>query len=388
MPAGRRRVLVVTRNLPPLRGGMERLNQHLLEELAVEFDVRVCCPRESIAGLPARVSGRGAPLQPLPVFLASSAANVFGEARRFRPHLVLAGSGLTAPLARLAARAAGAPAMAYLHGLDLIAPSRVYQRLWVPQFPRLDAVLVNSRHTAGLAAAAGVTASHIHLLHPGVEAPEWEPQSGNNFRQRFSIPAQSPILLSVGRLTPRKGIAEFIEAALPALIARVPSACLVIIGGEALHSLKGGGQGQRARIESIVRRLGLQEHVRLLGEVDDPTLNAAWFAARALVFPVLDLPGDVEGFGMVAVEAAAHGLHTVAFAVGGVADAVADPLSGALFPPGDYAGMTQALIRQCTVPDPATAITGRRNHARRFEWTRFGERLREVCSRVIDEKAL
>ena len=64
-------------------------------------------------------------------------------------------------------------------------------------------------------------------------------------------------------------------------------------------------------------RWGWQRTSACLARVDDQRLSDAYFAADVMVFPVLDLPGDVEGFGMVAVEAAAHGLPTVAFAVGG-----------------------------------------------------------------------
>src|SRR3546814_12930756 len=59
-------------------------------------------------------------------------------------------------------------------------------------------------------------------------------------------------------------------------------------------------------------------------------------AASAHIFPVREIPGDPEGFGMVAVEAAAHGVPTIAFATGGIVDAVAEGESGRLIRPGDY----------------------------------------------------
>ncbi|MDR3416690.1 MAG: glycosyltransferase family 4 protein [Nevskia sp.] len=383
MPPGKPRVLVVTRNLPPLRGGMERLNHHLLRELAAAFEVRVCCPHECLAALPQGLVGSGVPLRPLPGFVAASAVKALTLAVRFRPDLVLAGSGLTAPMARLAAAAVGARSVAYLHGLDIAADHWAYRRLWVRQFPALSAVLVNSRHTAGLATRAGVPAERVSIVHPGVELPPWEPALGAEFRQRFGL-GDRPLLLSLGRLTARKGLVEFVEQVMPGLAGVLPEVVLAVIGGEAVHALKGGGGGQLERLQASIRRLGLERQVRLLGEQDDRTARGAFFASRALVFPVLDLPGDVEGFGMVAIEAAAHGVPTLGFAVGGVPDAVAEPRSGSLFRPGDYAALAAALQRLCAAADEDEAARlRRRDFAAEFEWSRFGQRMRAVCGAVL-----
>ena len=72
-------------------------------------------------------------------------------------------------------------------------------------------------------------------------------------------------------------------------------------------------------------------------------LHAAYAEADALVFPVLELPGDVEGFGMVALEAAAHGLPTFGFRSGGVPDAVQEGRTGELVSASDYGGLAERL---------------------------------------------
>jgi len=383
MAAGKPRLLFVTRNLPPLRGGMERLNAHLLQELATAFEVAVCCPAECRPVLPQDIDVRTAPLRPLSRFLLGSAASAVMLARHLRPQLVLAGSGLTVPLVRMAAAVSGARSGAYLHGLDIVVNHRVYRRLWVPQFRALDLVLVNSRHTAGLAVRAGVSAQRLNIVHPGVEMPDWDPTKAAEFRQRFGL-GDRPLLLSVGRLTARKGLAEFIEAVMPGLVAAVPGLVLAVIGGEASNSLKSDGAGQLQRIRHTIERLALQNQVKLLGEQDDATVCGALFASTALVFPVLDIPGDIEGFGMVAVEAAAHGVRTIAFAVGGVVDAIDDPVSGSLVPAGDYAAMKDKLIQLLVAGGPAAqARQESRDFAAGFRWELFGERVRSVCMGVV-----
>jgi phosphatidylinositol alpha-1,6-mannosyltransferase len=107
----------------------------------------------------------------------------------------------------------------------------------------------------------------------------------------------------------------------------------------------------------------------MLGRLDEAALHDAYFASDLHVFPIRDLPHDPEGFGMVAVEAAAHGLASVAYACGGVADAVGEGVSGHLVGPGDSAGFADAVLRLLERPLPAEAVRG---FAQAFAWPRFG----------------
>ncbi len=129
MGEARRRLLLITRNFPPLWGGMERLNWHIADELAREYAVTVVGPAGAAAHAPAGVSVIEAPLRPLWRFLLLATWRALRAARRSRPAVVLAGSGLTAPLAWLAARLSGARCGAYVHGLDLIVSHPVYRAL-------------------------------------------------------------------------------------------------------------------------------------------------------------------------------------------------------------------------------------------------------------------
>jgi phosphatidylinositol alpha-1,6-mannosyltransferase len=95
-----------------------------------------------------------------------------------------------------------------------------------------------------------------------------------------------------------------------------------------------------------------------------------------------DTPGDVEGFGMVAIEAALFGLPTVAFAVGGVVDAIEDGRSGYLIYPGQYQEFAQIIIRYLTTPGSAVTSGACMSHAKKYSWDSFGERLRGVCKSI------
>lgn len=375
----RSRVLLVTRNFPPLWGGMERLNWHMADELSREYAVTVVGPAGAAAQAPDNVTVIEVPLRPLWRFLLLASWRSLRAARRSRPSVVLAGSGLTAPMVWLAARFSGARCGAYVHGLDVIATHPVYRLVWRPFLRRMDRIIANSRHTAGLARSAGVDPARIEIVHPGVTLPTLDPQARARFRARHGL-GEVPLLLSVGRLTARKGLAEFVAGVLPRIVAAMPQALLVVIGGEPADALHGGSDGGATRVRLAAASAGVQDHLRFLGPASDAELSEAYQAADVLVFPVRALAGDVEGFGMVAVEAAAHGLPTVAYATGGVTDAVAEGESGALLAPGDDAGFAAATLRLLAQPIPPER--GRR-FAERFAWPWFGAAMAGQIARLL-----
>ena len=382
------RILLVSRNFPPLIGGMERLNQHLLSELEQHYETRLVGPRGATEHVchPERV--RTCPALPIAAFLGCAAIQGILTGRRNPLDLVIAGSGVNAPPAWLTARASGAPWVVYLHGLDILANHMVYQNAVLPIIRRADAWLVNSHATERLAIAAGLDARRIHIVHPGVEVPEAlaAPKQIRDWLEAKDL-GDRPLVLSVGRLTRRKGLLEFVTQALPQLLTAHPQALLVVVGEEPHGALPTASLGVSA-LQSAARANGTADNLRFLGHLSDPELALAYQAASALIFPVIEVPGDIEGFGMVAIEAAAHGLPTVAFAVGGVPDAVQEGISGHLIPPGDYATMTSRLIALLSRGRAATDTAACQGFATRFAWHQFGSQLRWICETIIDSSRI
>lgn len=329
-------VLLITRNLPPLRGGMERLCLHIAQSFSnSDFELSVIGPEGCAEHLPEKARVNEVPHRSLMRFLLATALAARKATRRSY-RIVIAGSGLAAPIAWWAARRAHAPWVVYLHGLDIIAPSVIYQRCWLPFIRRADMVLVNSCNTRRLAVEHGVPSGTIEILHPGTELPAPDAQSGLAFREAHGL-GDRAVMLAVGRLTHRKGLAEFVREILPRIVAASPDVLLLIVGADADDAVRPAAVSEHARIVRSAEDAGVSGAMRILPPCDDAMLSAAYRAADVHVFPVLDLPHDVEGFGMVAIEAAAHGLPTVAFDVGGVSDAVMDGVSGSLVQAGDHA---------------------------------------------------
>lgn len=380
----RPRIMLITRNLPPLRGGMERLNLHVAATLQAVCDLSVCGPNGCSEHLPpAEVIE--VPHRPLPLFLLRSLIGSLRLGLRSRPQLVIAGSGLTAPIAWLVARLTRAHFVVYLHGLDLVASSQIYRMAWLPFIRRTDLALANSRNTHRLAVERGLPSSKIAILHPGTDLPDPDPSARRQFREEHGI-GERPFLLSVGRLTRRKGVAEFVERSLPTIVAAHPDTYFLVIGGDAVDAVHVAHGSELERVRLAAQAAGVLGSMRFMPPCDEMTLSAAYSAADVHVFPVREVPGDVEGFGMVAIEAAAHGLTTVAFRVGGVADALVNGCTGELVSPDDYRGFSAAVVRAL---QPATDRAARSAECRAtavsFGWETFGSRLRALLS--LDAKS-
>jgi phosphatidylinositol alpha-1,6-mannosyltransferase len=370
-------ILLVTRNFPPLLGGMEKVNHRMLRALQPSWRTALCGPDGSGHYAGSATEVKQSRVKPLPVFLLATLFKALRFAVRCKPTWVIAGSGLTAPIAWAAARLAGGRAAVYLHGLDIVAPSRAYQSLWLPFIRRCDLVLVNSANTAALAHGRGVGSTVTHVLHPGTDLPDLDLEAGIGFRRQHGFGSR-PLLLSVGRLTQRKGLVEFVSKALPLIVSQHSAVLLVVIGEEAIDALHARAGSERERILIAARAHRVEENIRFLGRCDDASLSAAFQAASLHVFPVLDLPGDVEGFGMVALESAAHGLPTVAFKVGGVSDAVENGQTGALIEAGDYVALAAAVTQHLAHARGEASVVSCRAFAATKTWPLFGARLLDL----------
>ncbi len=377
----RPRILLLTRNYPPLWGGMERLVWRMSHELAGRADLRLVLPLGSAPHAPSDAVASEVPGRPIARFLLASARAALLLSRRVRPAWVLAGSGLLAPAALAAARASGARAATYLHGLDAGSAHPAYSALWLPVIRRLDLVIANSRATAAIARGRRVPAERIRVVRPGVDLPEPDPAAREHFRARHGLGGR-PVLLYVGRLTRRKGLVELVRDVLPLVLRERPDAILLVAGDTPAASLHRGTVTREA-VRAAARAANVQAALRFLGVLDGPALDETYFAADVHVFPVRDIPGDPEGFGMVALEAAAHGLPTVAYATGGITEAVADGVSGRLVPPGDPVAFAAAVLELLAAPPPADAM---RKFAERFAWERFGDKLAQALGLEPEEQ--
>jgi len=130
------------------------------------------------------------------------------------------------------------------------------------------------------------------------------------------------------------------------------------------------------QLKDLSRTLGLKEHITFTGGVSDQELHQLVSGADLLVFPVIPIPGDVEGFGIVILEGAIHGVPTVASRSGGIPDAVEEGKSGVLVEPENWPEMISAVSD--LLSDPAARKQLGEYAAERarseFSWQVIGER--------------
>lgn len=349
---------------------MERLMQHSVETLSSKFDVTLLGPKGCSRFSPSNVRSIECPPSPF-LFLLTALLKGWRETNKLSFDIVLGGSGLVSPLTYVLAVKAKARSVVFVHGLDLVVDNWIYQHFFVPFLRRQDRLVANSRNTRQIAIDKGSPADRVWIVNPGSEIP---PESllneAETIRAKLGL-ADKKVVLSVGRMVPRKGLAEFLEKSWPLIIDAQPDAILLVVGDAPDHALLQDARGAK-RLLAAIERCG-KDTVRFLGVVDDEILWNCYAAADVLVFPLIRMKGDVEGFGMVAIEAAASGTPTVAFPVGGVVDAIADGISGSLVPEGDYRSFADAVVSICRGSPPSTSDC--RKHALQFSWEAHGRNL-------------
>jgi phosphatidylinositol alpha-1,6-mannosyltransferase len=358
-------MLVLTPDYPPAPGGIQLL-VHRIVDNATRLRCRVVTlampgadlfDREITRGEVRRVRGL-----PGPKPLSNLALNTRGviEGVRYRPDVILSAHIVTSPAAAALRATLRVPVIQYFHAKEI----GVHQPLARFATRRADASVAVSHYTRELILEAGGNPTSIHCIHPGVDTPS--SIGVENAQAR-------PTVVTIARLEDRYKGHDVLARAMPLVRARIPEVRWVVIGDGPL----------RPSLEAMAAANGLDARtVQLAGAVSDAERDE-WLA-RATVFampsrlPVGGFAG--EGFGIVFLEAGAHGLPVVAGAVGGALDAVVDGETGLLVEPTDHVAVADALTR--LLADPA--LRGRlgqagADRAREFTWSRTAARVEELA---------
>ncbi len=310
--------MFVTRKFPPSVGGMETLAAGVWRSLSADRADSV-------------LISHGGPNRDLVWWLPVSAVRLLVLLVRGGAGTVLTGDALTyvvmAPVARLARR----PCATMVMGLDVTYPNPLYRAVVRPLLRRAPLVIAISRETAERAREVGVAAGRIAVVRLGVAPPPAGPgrpapgAGGDGAHPDLpGVPARAVVLLTLGRLVRRKGVRWFAGEVLPHLPPEV-------------HYAVAGEGPERHAIEEAAAEAGVAGRVHLLGRVDDEARERLLRRADLFVQPNIPVAGDMEGFGLVTVEAALRATPVVAADLEGIRDAVVDGQTGYLLPAGDAA---------------------------------------------------
>ena len=365
------RVLLVTPDFPPARGGIQLLLEQIVHH-APSLEARVLTLRQPDADAYDRdtdLDVRRVATTRIDRRLAALGLNAASlrEALSFRPDVILSGH-VVASLGAIALRKAmRTPFAQYAHADEF----RVRPSLTAAAVRAADATIAVSDYTREMALRVGAAPERVRVIHPGVDLPETV-----SVRR-----ANRPTLLTVATLLFRYKGHDVMVRALPVVRARVPDARWVVIGDGPF----------RPAIESAVRAYGLDGVVDLRGRVSDAERDAWLDRATAFCMPSRVPAEGVggEGFGIAYLEAAAHGMPAIGGDVAGARDAIVDGKTGLLVDPADHLAVAMAATKLLGDPQRAAMMgAAARRHAEQHAWTLVAAQVEELLRDVVDRRAV
>jgi phosphatidyl-myo-inositol dimannoside synthase len=370
------RLLFVSHSLPPLDrpldnlGGMQRVASELDRALAQRADLEYATRFLRAPWKTVHIRSAG--------FLFTSIFGLWRAVRRKEVDVILFSSMVTASLAvplRPVLNRHGVMAAAIVHGLDVTTPARVYQWFVPKVFASLDLVLPVSAATGEQCVKRGLRRDQLRAVRNGVDPDRFpSPEFSRSERRqllgplltRYPLPEDAILICSVGRQVARKGFAWFITE----VMGRLP---------ENVHYWLAGTGPEHAALQEVVGRSESANRVRLLGRVSEEELEALYRGADLLIMPNIPVAGDMEGFGVVMLEAGMNGMPAVGARLEGIAEVITDGENGILVESGHAAGFADAIHGQLS--QPGGLEKGAQNA---YNFTRSNFSWESVASEYVD----
>jgi len=360
-------ILFITRKYPPSVGGMQRFSHKLAAHLARRADIQVIAWGKSQLFLP--------------FFLPMALLRAMWTLSRGTIKVVHLGDCALSPIGMLLRVFYDIPVVVSVHGRDLVFPNRVYQYIISRCLKSMDKCVSEALRRECI--KRGISEERCQAIPNGVDIPDFDTKSSERqmqvFKPMIEQLAGKEVLLTVGRLVEKKGVHHFIEKVLPRLLDRGYDVCYVVVGDGPL----------RGKIERLVRSHDLEGSVFLLGEVpmESEALWALYDIADVFVMPNIPVEGDMEGFGIVSLEAAAAGLCVVASRVDGIPSAIINGENGFLVSPYDVDGYVETIasLLKDTERRRRFGERAREFTLKNYNWRKIARQYLKVFQQVIHE---
>lgn len=384
------RLLYISHSFPPPGrplanvGGMQRM----ATELHTALDAH---PEIDLSSLLLRASWRWTHVRVVP-FTLGLLRRIPRVVERERIDAVLFSSMVTATVAvplRRELGERGITTAAIPVGRDVTLPAGIYQRFVPRVLDALDLVLPISRATAAECARRGAPDHKLHVVPCGVDPARFPSLTNRAVMRRemrgapddptAPLPPGALLLCGVGRHVERKGFAWFTERVMPLLPPDI-------------HLWLAGEGPETPAIQEAIERNGLDGRVRLLGRISENELTRLYRGADLFVMPNIPVPGDMEGFGVVMLEAGLCGLPTIGARLEGIRDAIREGENGTLLPSGDAPAFARAILGYHGDRDALAAASARaaRYTAANFSWSTIVDRyvrvLRQAAGRGASDR--
>ena len=365
------RVLLVTNDFPPRVGGIQNYLWNIYRGLGV--DVRVLAPAFRGDAVFDRESGMDVVRWPRAIAWPTQALDK--KIKELSRDADVVAFGAVLPMNLLATRI-DKPVVVHTHGFEVAWARAPALRQALGRIGRAaSAITVVSDFTARFIERAVGQPEKIHLLRTGVDLERFSPDvDAKAIRARYDIDDR-PVVACVSRLVARKGQDQIIKA-MPTVRAHVPSATALIVGGGPM----------RKRLEAMARANGLEDAVVFTGEVPEDELAAHYAAGDVFAMPCRSRYADleVEGLGLVYLEAQACARPAITGDSGGAPEAVIPEETGLVVPGNAVGPLAQAVARLLADPKLATAMgqAGRRFVEREHRWEDVIARYRAMLDSI------
>lgn len=271
------------------------------------------------------------------------------------------------------------PYVCYMHGEELCYAGASRELGWMSRrvLGNADFIIANSINTENILRDRwGVPPSQIRRLSPGVDTRWFCPAPRNPGVRETLGWGERLVILTVGRLQKRKGHEQFIRA-LPAISRHFPRVLYVI-----------AGQGEQyTALQSLVDELDLRQFVRFMGSVSEECLLQCYQQCDLFVLPNRQIGYDVEGFGMVLIEAQACSRAVIAGVTGGTTETMQVPQTGLLIDPDDSNEMVETIIKLLDEPRELHRMgeAGRRWVKEQFDWEQLARQAYATFENIAPE---
>jgi phosphatidylinositol alpha-1,6-mannosyltransferase len=343
------RLLGLSIEFPPGPGGLGTLAYQTAWYLAkAEWQVAVSTPQDHVSSGQIDRFNASQPFEILSLKHVEPPAlegiyrlgQAMNSVRRFRPDVVLAIGMQAVWLGATISYLTRVPLVAVGGGTEFLRENRIERTITRWAFRRAQSLVAISNYTLGLMSAMRIDVSRASVIPPGADGDLYTPGlSTDGLRNRLEL-GDSRVILTVGHVSKRKA-QDVVIRALPSVLKDCPEVKYLIAG---LPS-------RRKELRQLALDLGVEEHVVFLGQVPQEELPYAYNLADVFVLVSRHSSGEVEGFGIVAVEAALCGTPSIVSRDCGLEEAVVENETAFVVKPDDPEATANAIVKLLTDHD-------------------------------------
>lgn len=260
----------------------------------------------------------------------------------------------------------------FVHGMDIKMAQSVTRKRELAKkiLNNAEFIIANSEYTKNLLLKQGIKSEKIEVVYPGVELKSESPEEvlakNTKIQKMENIFSKSKIILTLGRLVKRKG-QDMVLKSLSYVLEKFPNLVYIIAGNGP----------DKSYLKNLIKELSLENNVIIDDNVSEEEKAFYYKKCHIFIMPSREIKGDVEGFGIVYLEAGLYSKPVIAGKSGGAMEAVLDNETGILVNPESPEEIGEAIIKLLTNPNLMNklGVQGQKRVLNKFIWEKQIEKI-------------